>query len=345
MTLAAGNSPASLGAINPDWTDQNFLDQAFAWIMEQTDHLAIPISGPITQLHVRPWSTVFVVPTESARLLFKATIAAWIHEARLTHAISRWSPALTPEVLAADLNRNWLLMRDGGTSLRTVLKQDGDSSHWARAIRRYAHLQQSLVPRAPNLIALGAADRRLEGLPEQFIALLADSAAVRLGKSDGLTDVDHQALVALIPLFKSQCARLADFGIAETIQHDDLHDNNILLNSGEGEPYLFFDWGDSCVGHPFFSLVVALRSVGWTLGEAQAEALRDTMCSAYLAAWSDLLSQDDLKHALQLALKIGIVCRTLTWHRLLPGIDPTFESDLSGYVARWLKEYLAVSQP
>jgi hypothetical protein len=43
--------------------------------------------------------------------------------------------------------------------------------------------------------------------------------------------------------------------------------------------YLFFDWGDSCVSHPFHSLTVALRAIAWKLnlppGGTELQRLRD----------------------------------------------------------------------
>ena len=41
------------------------------------------------------------------------------------------------------------------------------------------------------------------------------------------------------------------FGIPETIQHDDFHDGNILVQNATQEPsYIFFDWGDGQQAYP-----------------------------------------------------------------------------------------------
>ena len=61
---------------------------------------------------------------------------------------------------------------------------------------------------------------------------------------------------AILPEYAERCELLAAFGIPETIQHDDLHDGNVFVRDGRN---LFFDWGDSCVSHPFHTLVVTLR--------------------------------------------------------------------------------------
>jgi hypothetical protein len=50
---------------------------------------------------------------------------------------------------------------------------------------------------------------------------------------------------------------LAGFGIAATIQHDDLHGGNVF--SGPAG-IRFFDWGDAVVAHPFGSMLATLHS-------------------------------------------------------------------------------------
>ena len=49
----------------------------------------------------------------------------------------------------------------------------------------------------------------------------------------------------------------ADFGIRETVQHDDLHDGQVFLGAGMHQ---VLDWGDACVSHPF-TLAVTLEGV------------------------------------------------------------------------------------
>ena len=37
--------------------------------------------------------------------------------------------------------------------------------------------------------------------------------------------------------------------------------------------FLFFDWGDACVSHPFHTLTVTLRAATWKLGLEPGEAV------------------------------------------------------------------------
>jgi aminoglycoside phosphotransferase (APT) family kinase protein len=73
--------------------------------------------------------------------------------------------------------------------------------------------------------------------------------------------------------------------VPETIQHDDLHQFNIYVR--DGRPRIL-DWGDSSVGHPYFSLVATLRHVD-----------DRGISRAFLAAWGG----DEA--TLELALRVG----------------------------------------
>jgi Ser/Thr protein kinase RdoA (MazF antagonist) len=79
------------------------------------------------------------------------------------------------------------------------------------------------------------------------------------------------------------CHELADRGIPDTLQHDDLHDGNLFVRDGR---FVFFDWGDACVTHPFHTLVVTLRALAHRqgLGPGAPELLR--LRDAYLESWT-----------------------------------------------------------
>src|SRR5262249_22583296 len=126
---------------------------------------------------------------------------------------------------------------------------------WHALLPAYADLQLAVAPHVEELLAAGVPDERLAVLPAHLTALLDDRDACLVGLENGLTEDDHQRIEALLPDFADRCARLAALDIPEAIQHDDLHDGNVFVRDGK---YLVFDWGDSCVSHPFHSLVVMM---------------------------------------------------------------------------------------
>jgi len=212
-----------------------------------------------------PWSTVWRTPDGLWR---KQCKGAWRFEALLTAALaSRW-PDRVPEVVAH--GEDWLLTRDAGTQIAE------DDPLWPDVMRLYAELQRGEAAHIHEHVAAGVPDLRLAQLPERYARLL--------------DEVDDERLRRFEPRFAELCAELGDRGVPETIQHDDLHQFNVYVR--DGRPRIL-DWGDSSVGHPYFSLVATLRHV-------DDRGITD----AFLDAWG---GDED---TLALALRVGRIAHT-----------------------------------
>ena len=301
------------------WTEPEWLAGAEAWIRKRAD-----VTGELDQFHVRWWSTVIRVPTEDGDLYFKAVAQGFLFEPPLTARLFELKPDRVTEVVEIDADRGWMLMRDAGRRFREVVLTRADLGHWERALPRYAELQLAATPLAGELLALGAPDSRLSVLPGQLHSVLAEPVR-------GLAPEEQERALAALPRFEVMCGELAAYGIPETIQHDDLHDGQVFVRNGR---YLFFDWGDSCVSHPFHSLTVALRATAAKFdlepGGPELQRLRD----AYLEPFGDL------REAADLAYWTGTVGRALAWDRFVrAGFDYTEpEGDLA--TAHGLKLFL-----
>jgi Phosphotransferase enzyme family len=305
------------------WTSPDWLAEAAAWISQRAE-----VIGEIEQPHVRWWSTVLRVPTTEGDLYFKAVAAIHRFEAALTGLLAELQPGRVPDVVAVDDERGWMLMRDGGTRLRELVETRADLHHWERLLPDYAQLQIEMAPQAERLLALGVPDERLSAIPGHFRELLAT-------RPKGLTAEEHQRLIDAVPRVEDTCRELAAHGIPETIQHDDFHDGQVFVRDGG---YRFFDWGDSCVSHPFHSLTVILRAIAWKLdlepGGRELQRLRD----AYLEPFGDL------QPVAELAYRTGTIARSLAWHRMVTAREPEFIDEEDATAAAYgLKLFLAGS--
>ena len=302
------------------WTEPGWLAEAEAWIRER-----VPVTGELDQFHVRWWSTVIRVPTQDEDLYFKAVAPGFEFEPALTVRLFELAPDRVTPVVDADLDRAWMLMRDAGTRLRELVVKTADLRHWELALPRYAELQLAATAVADELQELDVPDARLAVLPEQLRAVLAEPVR-------GLTPAEQERAVAALPEFESLCRELAGYGIAETIQHDDLHDGQVFFARGR---YVFFDWGDSCISHPFHSLTVNLRAAAAKLdlepGGVEVGRLRD----AYLEPFGDLRGAADL------AYRTGTVARALAWDRFNRAGFEHLEPDDDLATAYGLKLFLA----
>ena len=188
---------------------------------------------PLELVSDEEWSTVWRTPDGLWR---KQCKGAWRFEARLTAALSARWPDRVAEVV--DHGDDWLLTSDAGAQIAE------DDPLWPDVMRRYAELQQGEAAHVEEHVAADVPDLRLARLPERYARLLEE--------------VDDERLRRFAPRFAELCAELAERGVPETIQHDDLHQFN--LHVLDGQPRIL-DWGDSSVGHPYFSLVATLRHV------------------------------------------------------------------------------------
>lgn len=286
------------------WDAPELLAEAAAWIRAAAPG---PVTGPIEQAHLRPWSTALRVPTEDGILWFKANAPVHAFEAALTDRLASELPDRVVEVVGVDAARGWMLMRDAGTRLRELDGSPGQVRHWERILPLYAELQLEFSSSADELLGLGVPDHRLRRLPDLLDDVLGDERVLLVGREDGLSVDELERLRAGRPELEALCSELAAFGIPETIQHDDLHDGQVFVRDGH---YRVLDWGDSCVSRPFHTMVVTLRAFAYKhrLEPAATELLR--LRDAYLEPFGP-----DLGEAFALAYRTGTLARALAWYR------------------------------
>jgi hypothetical protein len=267
---------------------------------------------------VRPWATALRIPTTDGPVWFKAAIPTLAYEPAVVQLISRRRPDLVPELLAADLGRGWMLTADGGERLRELVERERTLDRWLDVLPRYAELQLAQGADGDGFVSLGVPNRSLAGLPGEYQALLERMP----GEFDGT-----------VPRVAELCAGLGSLGLFETIQHDDLHDGQVFVRDGR---YLFFDWGDACVSHPFFSMSVTLQgNIAWGLDDVEGSVDVTPFRDAYLEPFTSLASRPELVVAMEAALRLGWVCRALNVERFALALDPPDrERQLEGVAVR-----------
>lgn len=285
---------------------------------------------------MRPWSTVLRVPTDGGLVWFKANMPAQAFEVAVVQTLARRRPDLLPALLAADVERGWMLQGDGGTRLREILADGGDFDVWEHILPLYAELQIDAVADRDRLLAAPVPDRRLALLPRQFEELLADRDA-----RSTLTDDELRRLHALVPRVEQDCRVLAAYELPETIEHDDLHDGQVFVRGGH---YVFFDWGDACVSHPFFTLVVTLAVLAYRLGLEHDSAELDRFRDAYLEPWTRFRPREELAEAFPVGYRLGILCRGLTWRMIVDALPRPLREDEEEAVPERMRMLLDVYQ-
>jgi hypothetical protein len=285
------------------WRDPEWVATARAWIDERRAEHGATLTGDVEQPHVTSWSTVLRLPTDRGTWWFKANEESLSHETAVVELVAARRPDAVPPLIAGDRRRGWMLMADAGESLRTVAAREQSLARWLDALALYAGVQLALEPDAEALLAIGVPDLRLAALPARYDALMDEIGAERRFRAAG-------GRVAEL------CAELASYGIAETLNHDDLHDGQVFVSGGR---HLLMDWGDACVSHPFLTLSVTLEGViAWGLDDEEHSVDIGPYRDAYLTVYAERYGRD-LTDAVAPALRLGWACRAVNGH--VPG-DP-----------------------
>jgi Phosphotransferase enzyme family len=275
-------------------------------------------------VHDRPWSRVLRVPTAEEDLYLKQCGPVQAFEPELTVALAARWPDRVPQVVAADPERAWLLLRDGGTRLR----ESRDVATFVRALELYGELQREEAGRVDELLALGLPDVRLPVVAAAYEPFFEDD--------HGLEREEVTRLRALAPRYRELCAELEAFGLPDSIQHDDLHDGNVFVRDGR---VAIFDWGDSSVAHPLWSLVKPLR-------DAHDRGLDpEPLCAAYLVAWTAVEPEERLRAALRVAVPVGTFAYALQVRRLLDFMPAEARPAYEPYLADQLRRLLTRLAP
>jgi hypothetical protein len=181
-------------------------------------------------------------------------------------ALARLFPGRVPAPVAAEPGRGYLALADFGAEVGwhapVEVKED--------VVREFARLQLASVPHVPELRAAGCQDRGLEWLAEQVPSWFAAGAVGRFAPPEVAARLD-----AAVSRLAGLCVELAARGLPVTLAHGDMHMGNVARGPGG---YLFFDWTDAAIGHPFVDLIAVTQEDQ----DADRRRLRD----AYLSEWA-----------------------------------------------------------
>ena len=325
--------------------DPGWLRETSVWVERQLTAQNRRPTGPGVEVRVLPWSAVFRFPTAAGDVYFKACAPSQGFEPALARYLAERRPDDVLPVLAAGLERAWLLLPDGGPVLRHVLHNDMADlvRHWSAILPQVSAMQIDLAADARHLLSLGVLDRRPSVLPALYRELL-ERDDWPLDHPEGLTRDDLPRLRAFAPRLDDLCAELAALGPPDTLVHDDLHDGHVFVQGDLASPrYRFFDFGDACVGHPFFQMVAPQRFYARAYDELEADdGTVESLYELYMRAWAADGVSPELRRTLNLALAIGPLIRALTWVHALgphyPDIEPELMSHYARGVGHWLRE-------
>lgn len=318
----------------PVWSTAEWRASAAEWLDDRLAEAGILRTGEVEQPRIRAWATVLRVPTDAGVLWLKASSVETGFEPALYELLVETAPEQVLHPIASDPARGWVLLPDGGPSLGRTLGEADPSPTLESVLPAYGRLQLALAGRVDALLALGLEDMRPERAGERF-----DEAAEAVRRAVTSEDVAaYDRALATRPRFLEWAAELALSPVPPSLDHNDLHSDNVLVPAGQpGAVPRFYDWGDSVVAHPFATM---LHGLGWVAAHLHTDhddprivRLQD----AYLGAFADYGSPRELARTLELACRVAMVARTLTWARAIAMGDSA-----TGFERAPLTHFLAI---
>lgn len=319
------------------WRDAAWQESALAWAdgaLTARGLTRVAWSHP----HIRPWSTVVRIETDRDPFWLKAPGDGARFEVALLALLADLDAPHTPRPVATSVEHGLVLLTDGGDVSRVAHGGRTPPEVMTGYLALYGSLQRSLEPHVEAFIGVGVDDLRPARMPQ---VLERTIEALEGERPPGrLTSEDAARLRAVLPAYAEACAELAGAGIAPTLQHDDLHDSNILSDGP-----VFIDWGDSCVGHPFGTMLATMRSMAFHHGLEVDDPLFSRVADAYTEAWTDVADRRTLRRQVELAIRVGPLTRSLSYRQATTGVDEEAWQADADAMPEWLLEILEPDLP
>jgi len=274
----------------PDWKSdaKNWIEQT----LKQLNYKKID-----EQVIVEDWflGDVWRIPTDKGNVYFKATasLPLFSNEAGVCNLLTDIFKDKVPNVLAIDKARHWLLTSDFGEPL----SEEVDLTVWNDAYQIWGELQSLSVEHVNKLHQSGCQSRRIEHLSEQLIWHFNQTEIAEIVNENNIV-FDNSLLSRL----EAAVQKLSEYSLPDCLVHGDLHEGNMAKTA---DSYLFFDWSDACVTHPFME--------GNFIYQFSETSLKQELIKNYLFNWRDYLPEFELQRAWEAAEPVCYAHHTLSY--------------------------------
>ncbi|MEE8600733.1 phosphotransferase family protein [Euzebya tangerina] len=251
----------------------------------------------------RTWnlSSIWSLPTTGGVAWLKCVPSFMQHESVVLAALAGQA---VPRLIAAADHRQLLAPMQGVDGYAAT---EDDQRRMLAALVR---LQLDTVDLLPGLLAAGVPDRRTPTLQEELLAFLD-----RLGR-------EGPELARLREELPGRLAAAEASGLPDVLVHGDVHPGNCRLGT---DPPLWFDWGDSVVGHPLLDL-------------ATADRLPAGVRAFWLSLWADAVPHSRPDLAWTALEPVALLRQASVYQGFLDRIEPSERIYHADDVGRWLRK-------
>jgi hypothetical protein len=316
-------------SLSSRWATAEFREELRTWC----ESVVGPVVG-MEQHKLRGWATVWRVTTSEGAWFAKQNCPGQQVEVALMEALSRLAPDRVVPVTAA--RDGFLLTPDQGPVFYETA--GGDLENWVRLARDAALLQRELVPHHEELLATGMTELTSQEAPDYVAARVDQYAALGVDDPRRLEPDVADRLRAHLPVVRRWAEQVASLGLPLTLNHNDLHENNVFDVEGR---LRFFDFGDSLLTEPLGVLLIPLNILGEKLDADGDDPRLWRVADAALEVWTDHAPAAELRAALPAALQLGRLGRVESWVRCQPSQNDEQLAEWGPVAATWLGTLLA----
>ncbi len=253
--------------------------------------LVAGVCGAAVQHRTWNLSSIWEMPVRAGQAWLKCTPPFFEHEAAVIRLLGASFPRAVPEVIASEGHRILLRELPGRDGLHASLEERRG------LIDALVTMQASTIRREPELLAAGVPDSRWPAL------------ARRLGDVVERRAPADTALTRLLEDYVTTTAEIDACGLPPVLVHGDAHGGNARI--GTGEP-IWFDWGDSTLGHPLLDLAVLERDDPGEASQLEAH---------WLAAWAAAVPGSEPARAWSLLRPLALLRPAAVYQGFLDNIE------------------------
>lgn len=246
-----------------------------------------------TPIQHRAWnlSSIWEIPIREGRAWLKCVPPFFAHEADVIRQLGTINHETVSEVLASAGHRMLLRELPGRDGFRASLEEKRS------IIDTLVEIQASTIGKEADLLAAGVPDNRWPSLARRLRGVVGRKAPA------------DPRLAALLEGLDTRAAEIDRCGLPPVLCHGDAHAGNARL--GAVRP-VWFDWGDSTVGHPLLDLAVLEPA-----RPDEAEMLE----SHWLRAWAAAVPSSDPRRAWELLRPLALLRQAAVYQEFLDNIE------------------------
>lgn len=254
--------------------------EAIEWAMKTLKRSELSTTV-IVETH---WSIVVKISTPNGPVYLKQTPPDLFIEASVLKQC-REICGITdiPEVIAANNNLHCFLMKEcGDATLRILFDGKLNVDLLVQGLEVYKNMQHATAKHIDAFLQDGVPDWRLQIFSKLYQDLVSDDAFL---KAHQLKSEQIKILQNSVRKVETLCQELSQYGIPESLNNTDFHDNNMLF-SHTTQKISIIDMGETAISHPLFSLAAFLKIpsslYNGTFSSVDYQKLRETCFSEWL---------------------------------------------------------------